>query len=350
MKHRYLPMTETDKKEMLQTIGIDSVEELFSDIPEKVRFKREYDIKPALSETDLMKELSALAAMNADSLSHATFIGAGVYDHYKPVVVDHVISRSEFYTAYTPYQPELSQGELQALVSVTDVSDDYALLALQGPLAQEILSRLTDEPLEDIKFFRFREGVEIAGHPALVSRTGYTGEDGFEIYTSPESARALWTEILRAGEPDGLLPAGLGARDTLRFEAGLPLYGQELSDSVSPLEAGLGFVVKLGKEEDFIGKEALARQKEAGVPRKVAGLEMIDKGIPRTGYAVYKDGEKVGEVTTGTQSPTIGKNVGNALIRAEYANPGEELEVEVRKRRLKAKVVETPFYKRPKSQ
>ncbi|WP_040228733.1 aminomethyl-transferring glycine dehydrogenase subunit GcvPA [Bhargavaea cecembensis] len=115
MKHRYLPMTETDKKEMLQTIGIDSVEELFSDIPEKVRFKREYDIKPALSETDLMKELSALAAMNADSLSHATFIGAGVYDHYKPVVVDHVISRSEFYTAYTPYQPELSQGELQAL-------------------------------------------------------------------------------------------------------------------------------------------------------------------------------------------------------------------------------------------
>lgn len=242
------------------------------------------------------------------------------------------------------------QRHAEGDVSVTDVSDDYALLALQGPLAQEILSRLTDEPLEDIKFFRFREGVEIAGHPALVSRTGYTGEDGFEIYTSPESARALWTEILRAGEPDGLLPAGLGARDTLRFEAGLPLYGQELSDSVSPLEAGLGFVVKLGKEEDFIGKEALARQKEAGVPRKVAGLEMIDKGIPRTGYAVYKDGEKVGEVTTGTQSPTLGKNVGNALILAEYANPGEELEVEVRKRRLKAKVVETPFYKRPKSQ
>ncbi|WP_076758379.1 glycine cleavage system aminomethyltransferase GcvT [Edaphobacillus lindanitolerans] len=234
-------------------------------------------------------------------------------------------------------------------VTVTDVSSDYALLALQGPLAEKILSALTDEPLEEIKFFRFREGVDIAGRNVLISRTGYTGEDGFEIYASPEDARALWEEILRAGESDGLVPAGLGARDTLRFEAGLPLYGQELSDSISPLEAGLGFVVKLGKEEAFIGKAALAHQKEEGVPRKLVGLEMIDKGIPRTGYAVYRGEEKVGEVTTGTQSPTLGKNIGNALILTEFAIPGEELEVEVRKRRLKAKIVETPFYKRSKS-
>ncbi|MET3574779.1 glycine cleavage system aminomethyltransferase GcvT [Bhargavaea ullalensis] len=234
-------------------------------------------------------------------------------------------------------------------VTITDVSPDYALLALQGPNAERILSKLTDEPLAEIKFFRFKEGVDIAGKKALVSRTGYTGEDGFEIYASPDSARALWKDLLQAGESDGLVPAGLGARDTLRFEAGLPLYGQELSDDISPLEAGLGFVVKLGKEEDFIGKSALAAQKEEGIPRKLVGLEMIDKGIPRTGYAVYHGEEKVGEVTTGTQSPTLGKNIGNALIKSEFANPGEEVEVEVRKRRLKAKIVETPFYKRSKS-
>ena len=150
----------------------------------------------------------------------------------------------------------------------------------------------------------------------LVSRTGYTGEDGFEIYGSPEAIVALWPAILKAGEEEGVVPAGLGARDTLRFEAGLPLYGQELSEDISPLEAGLGFVVKLNKEEDFIGKEALAAQKENGVPRKLVGLEMIDKGIPRTGYKVFIGDEEIGEVTTGTQSPTLKKNIGFALLKS----------------------------------
>lgn len=147
-------------------------------------------------------------------------------------------------------------------VKIEDASSSYALLALQGPIAQEVLQKLTDEPLADIKFFRFKENVDISGHQVLVSRTGYTGEDGFEIYGSPEAIVALWSVILKAGASEGVVPAGLGARDTLRFEAGLPLYGQELSKDISPLETGLGFVVKLNKEEDFFGKEVLASQKK----------------------------------------------------------------------------------------
>lgn len=251
--------------------------------------------------------------------------------------------------ANTTKDVEWMKQHTEGDVTVTDVSADYALLALQGPKAEEVLSRLTDEPLAEIRFFRFKENVSISGHQALVSRTGYTGEDGFEIYTSPESARALWEEILKEGEKDGVVPAGLGSRDTLRFEAGLPLYGQEMDEETSPLEAGLGFAVKLGKEADFIGKDALVRQKEEGIPRKLAGIRMIDKGIPRTGYAVYKGEEKIGEVTTGTQSPTLGLNIGNILVAAEHAVLGDEVEVEVRKKRLKAEIVETPFYKRAKS-
>lgn len=147
-------------------------------------------------------------------------------------------------------------------VKIENASSSYALLALQGPVAQEVLQKLTSEPLADIRFFRFKENVDISGHQVLVSRTGYTGEDGFEIYGSPEAIVALWSVILKAGESEGVVPAGLGARDTLRFEAGLPLYGQELSKDISPLETGLGFVVKLNKEVDFLGKEALASQKK----------------------------------------------------------------------------------------
>jgi len=231
-------------------------------------------------------------------------------------------------------------------VKIEDASSSYALLALQGPIAQEVLQTLTDEPLADIKFFRFKENVDISGHQVLVSRTGYTGEDGFEIYGSPEAIVALWSAILKAGASEGVVPAGLGARDTLRFEAGLPLYGQELSKDISPLETGLGFVVKVNKEEDFFGKEVLASQKENGVPRKLVGVEMIDKGIPRTGYKVFLGEEQIGEVTTGTQSPTLKKNIGFALLNSEHTSVGTEIEVEIRAKRLKAVIIATPFYKR----
>lgn len=231
-------------------------------------------------------------------------------------------------------------------VEIDNQSDAYALLALQGPIAEKFLQTLTTEDLSAIKFFRFKDDVEIAGQKVLISRTGYTGEDGFEIYGSHEAIVKLWDEILTKGKSEGIVPAGLGARDTLRFEAGLPLYGQELSKEISPLEAGLNFVVKLNKEEDFVGKAALAQQKEQGVPRKLVGLEMIDKGIPRTGYEVFIGDEKVGEVTTGTQSPTLGKNIGFALLDAAHAEVGTEVVVQVRKRQLKAVVVQTPFYKK----
>ncbi|NYF24599.1 glycine cleavage system aminomethyltransferase GcvT [Sporosarcina sp. JAI121] len=231
-------------------------------------------------------------------------------------------------------------------VKIENVSSSYALLALQGPVAQEVLQKMTNEPLADIKFFRFKENVDIAGQKVLVSRTGYTGEDGFEIYGSPEAIVELWSAILKAGESEGVVPAGLGARDTLRFEAGLPLYGQELSKDISPLETGLGFVVKVNKEADFLGKEALASQKENGVPRKLVGVEMIDKGIPRTGYKVFLGEELIGEVTTGTQSPTLKKNIGFALLNKEHTAEGTEVEIEIRNKRLKAVIIATPFYKR----
>lgn len=230
-------------------------------------------------------------------------------------------------------------------VVIRDVSDETALLAIQGPHAERILQKLTTADLSEIKPFRFRADVGVGEATALVSRSGYTGEDGFELYMDPEDAPALWQTLLEAGREDGLLPCGLGARDTLRFEARLLLYGQELSASISPLEVGLGFAVKWDKG-DFIGKRALMEQKENGIPRKLVGLEMVGRGIPRTNYAVYAGDEEIGEVTSGTQSPTLRKNMGLALVKREYGELGREVSVDIRGRRVPAKIVETPFYKR----
>ncbi|MET3684291.1 aminomethyltransferase [Alkalibacillus flavidus] len=233
-------------------------------------------------------------------------------------------------------------------VSIENVSDQYAQLALQGPLAESILQKLTDDDLSEIKFFRFKDDVSFTGvnHTAIVSRTGYTGEDGFEIYIDQSSGRALWQAIMEAGEPEGLQPIGLGARDTLRFEANLALYGQELSKDITPVEAGIGFAVKVKTEDDFIGKDVLAKQKQDGPGRRLVGVEMLDKGIPRHGYDVLVGDEVIGFVTSGTQSPTLDKNVGLALIDVNHAEEGNVVSVQVRKRQLEAKIVPTPFYKR----
>lgn len=233
-------------------------------------------------------------------------------------------------------------------VELVNVSPEYAQLAIQGPKAEMILQKLTDTDLSEIGFFRFKEDVSLAGIPSLVSRTGYTGEDGFEIYLKTADAEKLWKSILEAGSEDGLLPAGLGARDTLRFEAKLALYGQELTKDITPIEAGIGFAVKADKEADFIGKEVLADQKKNGAPRKLVGIEMIDKGIPRSHYEVFAGDKRIGEVTTGTQSPSLKKNLGLVLIDKEYSELGTEVEVQIRQKRLKAKVVASPFYKRGK--
>jgi aminomethyltransferase len=243
---------------------------------------------------------------------------------------------------------EWVEKHIEGDVTVRNISDETALLALQGPLAEKVLQKLTDADLSGLKPFRFIPEANVAGMKALVSRTGYTGEDGFEIYLSANDAVNMWKKVLEAGQEEGVQPVGLGARDTLRFEARLPLYGQELSPNITPIEAGLGFFVKPDKG-DFIGKEVLADQKANGAPRKTVGIEMIDRGIPRSHYPVLVDGEKIGEVTTGTQSPTLKRNVGLALIDAKYAELDREIIVEIRNKPLRAKIVKTPFYKRNKS-
>lgn len=239
------------------------------------------------------------------------------------------------------------ENQNQYDVTIDNQSDAYGQIAFQGPLAEEVLQTMTAADLSVIKYFRFQEGVDVAGHKVLVSRSGYTGENGFELYGSPEDIKALWGKILEAGKEKGVVPTGLGCRDTLRFEAGLPLYGQELSSTISPLEAGIGFAVKLNKE-DFIGHDALVAQQESGLPRKIVGIEMIDKGIPRHGYKVFNDGKEIGEVTTGTQLPSSKRNVGHALIDSQFTTIGTELEIEIRGKHLKVEIVETPFYKRSK--
>jgi len=235
-------------------------------------------------------------------------------------------------------------------VEIHDVSNEYALIAIQGPNAESILQKLVKgTDLKEIKLFKFKENIDYNGSNVLISRTGYTGEDGFEIYCNASDAVTIWNDLLSVGEQEGLLPCGLGARDTLRFEANLALYGQELSEHITPLEAGISFAVKLNKEENFIGKEALKKQKDEGIPRSIVGIEMIDRGIPRHGYKVFVGDEEIGLITSGTQSPTLKKNIGLALIKSDYKELGNELTVEIRGKRLKAVVVSTPFYKRAKN-
>ncbi|MEB3100178.1 glycine cleavage system aminomethyltransferase GcvT [Ferviditalea candida] len=239
------------------------------------------------------------------------------------------------------------QKHAEGDVRLEDISERTALIALQGPAALTIMKKLTEAPLEELRPFRFVPEAQAGGHTVMISRTGYTGEDGFEIYLPAEDAPELWEKLLEKGGEDGLLPAGLGARDTLRFEAALPLYGQELSSGISPLEAGLGMFVKLDKG-DFIGREALAEQKRHGTRRRLVGIEMIERGIPRSHYPVFAGDRQIGEVTTGTQSPTFKTNIGLALIDTAYASAGTEVAVEIRGKKLKAKVVATPFYRREK--
>lgn len=232
-------------------------------------------------------------------------------------------------------------------VNMTNDSEQTALLALQGPLAVDILSKVTGSEVNasSIESFRFVQNAEVCGIKLLLSRTGYTGEDGFELYVAADQAALLWNGLMEAGADVGLVPAGLGARDTLRFEAKLPLYGQELSPTISPLEAGLGMFVKLNAGP-FIGHQALLQQKNDGPARKLIGIEVLERGIPRPHYPIYTDGVRIGEVTTGTQSPTLKRNLGLALIDSKYAALGTPLEIEIRGKKLKAEVVKTPFHKR----
>ncbi|WP_373048959.1 glycine cleavage system aminomethyltransferase GcvT [Vulgatibacter sp.] len=229
-------------------------------------------------------------------------------------------------------------------VTVKNESDDWAQLALQGPKAVAIAQKLTSHDLSAIKFFHFAE-IELGGKAVIMARTGYTGEDGFEIFCQPGDAETLWEALLEAGKADGLQPAGLGARDSLRTEAKLALYGNDIDDDHTPLEAGLGWIVKWDKG-DFMGRDALEEQKAEGVQRKLVGFTLTERGIPRHGYPILKDGERVGEVTSGTQSPTLGMPIGLAYVPTELAAEGSTFHVEIRGKPVAAKVVKTPFYKR----
>lgn len=239
----------------------------------------------------------------------------------------------------------VAQGEPDVVVE--DRSARTAQLALQGPLAQAVLQRLTPANLADIAFFWAREGVEVAGRPALVSRTGYTGEDGFEIYLAPEDAVHVWRAILEAGRPEGVMPCGLGARDSLRFEACLPLYGHELDAEHNPLESGLGYFVKTDKP-DFIGFPVLRSAREAGGPaRRLVGMRLTERGIARQGYPILgPDGGTIGAVTSGMPSPTLSEALALGFVPRELATIGTRLQIEVRGRALGAEVIKTPFYRR----
>lgn len=230
-------------------------------------------------------------------------------------------------------------------VTVTDLSDVTAEVAIQGPNAEKITQKLTDQDLKEIAFFYCKRDVTIAGKNCLISRTGYTGEDGFEIYAAPEDITAIWDALLEAGKEGGLKPAGLGCRDTLRFEVALPLYGNELSKDISPLHAGLGFFVKL-EGDDFMGKAALVEQKAQGLAKKIIGFEMAESGIPRHGYPVLVGAEVVGEVTTGYYSPTTERTVGLALVKNGVTEMGSPIEIQIRKKTKKATVVPKKFYKK----
>ena len=227
---------------------------------------------------------------------------------------------------------------------VINRSAEFSLLALQGPRATQILTGLTSLPLSQIAPFAFAEGT-IAGRQTLAAHTGYTGEDGWEIYCAPSDARTLWDALLEAGQRFDIRPAGLGARDTLRLERALPLYGHELTEETTPLEAGLSWVVRFTKPS-FVGRAALLQQRQRGLTRRLVGLAMTAPGIPRQGYAVVHDGSVVGGVTSGTKSPTLGKAIGLGYVASTLGAVGTQLGIDIRGRVIGAEVVKLPFYKR----
>ncbi len=233
-------------------------------------------------------------------------------------------------------------------VDLQNVSAEYCQIALQGPDALSILQNLTTVPLAEIKYYHFTEG-EVDGVEAIVSRTGYTGEDGFEVYAAADKAEQLWNKTLDAGNfgaEYGVLPCGLAARNTLRLEAGMCLYGHEIDEMTTLLEANLGWICKLNKG-DFIGRDRLAKQKEEGIKRKLVGFEVTDRGIARDGQDVLIDGQRVGRVTSGSPAPFLKKNIGMAYVPA--AGAGGAIEIDVRGRLVGAQIVSLPFYKRPRS-
>ncbi|MEL6560769.1 MAG: glycine cleavage system aminomethyltransferase GcvT [Bacteroidota bacterium] len=229
-------------------------------------------------------------------------------------------------------------------VTLVNASDHYSLFAVQGPEAVKTLQKITEVDLNEIKFYTFSKGRIGGVDDVIISATGYTGEQGFELYVRSDDAEKLWNEVFKAGDEFGILPIGLGARDTLRLEMGYCLYGNDIDDNTSPLEAGLGWITKFSKE--FINSEALQKQKEEGLSKKLVGFELTDKGIPRSGYEIYDGDQLIGNVTSGTMSPSMGKGIGMGYVKFGMHKPGTVIQIAVRNRRLNATIVKMPIYKK----
>ncbi|MGI9072031.1 MAG: glycine cleavage system aminomethyltransferase GcvT [Bryobacteraceae bacterium] len=276
-----------------------------------------------------------------------------LYEHggFVDDILVHKISDDHFFLCVNASNQEKdfehirSHNHFEAEVEFT--SDRYAQLAIQGPNALPTLQRLTDTSLSQIKYYWFADGI-VAGVPARIARTGYTGEDGFEIYIAPDAARKVWNEILKAGQEFGIKPCGLGARNTLRLEAKMALYGHELTASINPFEADLGWIVKMDKG-DFIARSALEKVVQQGITRKLMGFEMRGRGIGRDGYEVWIEGEPAGWVTSGGPAPSLNKNIGLCYLPTDKATPGLMIQVLIRNSPIEAVTVPTPFYKRARA-
>jgi aminomethyltransferase len=263
-------------------------------------------------------------------------------------ILVHRVAADDYFLCVNAANQEKDFEHIRALnrssASVEFASSRYAQLAIQGPLALATLQKLTSAELASIGYYHFLDG-EVCGVPARIARSGYTGEDGFEIYFAPQVAAQLWDRIFDAGQEFGIVPCGLGARNTLRLEAAMALYGHEIDASTTPLEAGLAWIIKPGKG-DFLGRAAIERQRREGVRRKLAGFTMLGRGIARDGYEVLADGRPAGRVTSGGPSPTLGVNIGLCYLPAELASAGRSVAVLIRGQEVEAVIVATPFYKR----
>ncbi len=294
-----------------------------------------------------------IATNDAGKLKHGQAqYSALLYGHggFVDDILVHRVADNEFFLCVNAGNQEKDYEHIRAAnrfqAEVVFASERFAQLAIQGPKALATLQKLTPVDLSSIRYYWFADGA-VCGAPARIAHTGYTGESGFEIYIPPESAADIWEAVMKAGAEFGIKPCGLGARNTLRLEAAMTLYGHEIDASISPLEAGLDWIVKFDKG-DFEGRAELLKQKERGVSRKLAGFEMAGRGIAREGYPVLIDGAPAGWVTSGSPSPTLNRNIGMCYLPADRANAGQAIQIVIRNQPVDALVVETPFYKRAK--
>lgn len=302
---------------------------------------------------DALRFTSYLTTNATDKLQDGQAHYSGLlYDHggFVDDILVHRVDANSFFLCVNAGNQEKDFEHIRAAAAQFDceveyASQKYAQIAIQGPRALQTAQPLTATPLAPIRYYWFADGV-FAGVPARMARTGYTGEDGFEIYVAPDHAVTVWNAIMASGAAHGIKPCGLGARNTLRLESSMALYGHEIGPSISPLEAGLGWTVKFDKG-DFIGRDALLRQKEKGLTRKLAGFEMRGRGIGRDGYEVHLDGQAAGWVTSGSPSPTLNRSIGLCYLPPDRAALTEKIQVVIRNQSVEAEIVATPFYKRP---